>query len=260
MGRSDSGSDACPANMPCRDDEQPEHAVTVSPYALDKYEVTVGRFRKFLDAYETGWRPAAGQGAHPHAAGTGWNALWSMPVTRTAFESVISCFGDEHAWTPTAGASESVPINCVNWWQAQAFCIWDGGRLPTEAEWEYAAAGGAQDQLYPCGNDVPTCQSDGTCPSHVHAAGNLNGIGPFGHLNLGTGRLEWVFDWWSATWYSDPAASGTDVVNLVEGSGRVVRGGFLIADTSITARAAYRILYGPEWNNAEFGLRCARNP
>jgi formylglycine-generating enzyme required for sulfatase activity len=62
--------------------------------------------------------------------------------------------GNYTTWTPTPSAHESLPINCVNWYQAYAFCIWDGGFLPSRAEWEYAASGGMQQLAYPWGSTV----------------------------------------------------------------------------------------------------------
>ena len=58
-------------------------------------------------------------------------------------------------WTNTASTQENLPINCVNWWESYAFCIWDGGFLPSESEWEYAAAGGSQQREYPWGSAAP---------------------------------------------------------------------------------------------------------
>jgi formylglycine-generating enzyme required for sulfatase activity len=54
-----------------------------------------------------------------------------------------------------AGANEALPINCVHWYDAFQFCAWDGGWLPTEAEWEMAAAGGAENRRYPWGGALP---------------------------------------------------------------------------------------------------------
>src|SRR5580704_6839465 len=55
----------------------------------------------------------------------------------------------EETWTETAGSSENLPITEAHWYAAYAFCIWDGGFLPSEAEWNYAAAGGSDQRAYP---------------------------------------------------------------------------------------------------------------
>ena len=73
--------------------------------------------------YETGWQSSDDSNIDPTDA----NLLCAATAT----------------WTHTAGAQENLPIDCVNWYEAYAFCIWDGGFLPSEAEWEYAAAGGS---------------------------------------------------------------------------------------------------------------------
>src|SRR5580704_11098021 len=154
---------------------------TVSSFRLDKYDVTVGRFRQFVNAVlppdgGAGWMPEVGSGKHTHLNGgkglvntgfsggyePGWVAnnnsaspfesnLITNPVTSgvtPTSSNLGSCtaggdlpgYFNYSTWTEAAGTQENLPINCVNWYEAYAFCIWDGGGfLPSEAEWEYAA-------------------------------------------------------------------------------------------------------------------------
>lgn len=135
--------------------EVPEHDATLSAFALDKYEVTVARFRQFVLVYDqwhaTDGHPSNGEGSNPNASSTGWDSPWNtpdssdLPVDASTLESNLNCSSGN--WTRNAGANEPNPINCVNWYETWAFCIWDGGRLPTEAEWEFVAAGGARNRL-----------------------------------------------------------------------------------------------------------------
>ncbi len=130
---------------------------TVSGFRLDKYLVTVGRFRQFVAAWKGGYVPGQGAGKHIHLNGgmglgnsaspgtyeTGWDALdWNNATDVDPTDVNLTCDPTYATWTPSVGSYENLPINCANWWESYAFCIWDGGFLPSEAEWEYVAAGG----------------------------------------------------------------------------------------------------------------------
>lgn len=194
----------------------------VSGFALDVYEVTVARFRRFMAAVIAGWRPPAGSGLHRHlragagvedvqAPGTyerGWDPAWNVDL-----------FDEQSEWDryyvtssteiSDPERSEDRPVGGVSWAQAYAFCIWDGGFLPTEAEWNFAAAGGDQQRIYPWSDPSslypPTtinCElarsSDLGCPpgSDIVPVGALTSGGSrWGPLDLAGNRAEWTLDW-----------------------------------------------------------------
>lgn len=130
------------------------HPATISEFRLDKYEIIVGRFRQFVKAIVAGWRPPAGSGKHTHLSGgqglitieggheTGWDASWNSLFPTTADEWTSKLVVAQGTWTGSPGANENKPISNQSWYDAYAFCIWDGGFLPSESEWNYAAAGG----------------------------------------------------------------------------------------------------------------------
>jgi sulfatase modifying factor 1 len=124
---------------------------TVSPFTLDKYEVTVGRMRAFVDAGGVTKLapPATGAGAHPKIPGSGWNPVWNvfLPADVAALRTTL--VRSVPTWTDQPGANEHLPINNVSWFVASAFCAWDGGRLPTYAEMNFASAGGSEQRVYP---------------------------------------------------------------------------------------------------------------
>jgi formylglycine-generating enzyme required for sulfatase activity len=125
---------------------------TVSAFRLDLYEVTVARFRAYLAATPAtiASPPAAGAGAHPKIANSGWNSAWDTYLFADATSLKASlATGANATFTPTPGANEQKPINWVRYLDAFAFCAWDGGRLPTLAELSFAQTGGGEQRIYP---------------------------------------------------------------------------------------------------------------
>jgi formylglycine-generating enzyme required for sulfatase activity len=251
---------------------------TVSPYALDVYEVTVGRFRAFVNAgYGTQGRPpAAGSGGHPQLSGSGWDAGWNtnLAATTTDLVSAVNCptYG---TWTPGAGASDTRAMNCVTWFEAMAFCIWDGGYLPTDAEWNYAASGGVDQRAYPwsvspasstaidctyanylINNPIGAHCMNGT-PDGVNRVGSESpkGDGRWNQADLAGNVWEWTLDWYTDS-YPNPC---NDCANMTDGTYRVIRGGSFDSDASFL-RAADRDQDPPANRDGYLGFRCARTP
>jgi len=114
-----------------------DYPATVSDFYLDKYEVTVRRFRMFVNAGMGTQKspPADGAGAHPRIAGSGWSSAWNanLAADADALKTAQKCFAAYQSWTDAPGSNESKPVNCLNWYTAFAFCAWDGGRLPGAA-------------------------------------------------------------------------------------------------------------------------------
>jgi formylglycine-generating enzyme len=251
------------------------YPATVSAFVLDKYEVTVGRFRQFVDASQgtQAKPPMSGAGAHAKIAGSGWDSSWngSLVANQAALVASVKCDATYQTWTDTAGANEALPINCITWYEAMAFCIWDGGYLPTEAEWNYAAAGGNEQRAYPWSSpasstaiDCSYANYDVNVPSGTYCvngtAGGVNrvgsespkGDGKWGQADLSGNVWEWTFDWYQSP-YVNPC---NDCTNLTPTSNRVFHGGSF-GDGSIVLREANRSPAPPTHRGGYDGARCA---
>jgi len=187
-----------------------------------------------------------------------------LPATQADLMATLRCWNSA-TWTDAADANEVYAINCVSWYEAQAFCTWDGGRLPTEAEWEYAAAGGTENRLYPWGSAAP----DATLANYegsdytpfLAVRSKPLGAGRWGQQDLAGGMWEWAFDWYDESWYSNASATEQDPCNVTAASDRVVRGGSW-ANHGDALRAACRINVVPDhdFSHSYVGFRCARTP
>jgi formylglycine-generating enzyme required for sulfatase activity len=270
---------------------------TVSGFRLDRYLVTVGRFRQFVNAIDGGWLPPAGSGKHTHLnGGLGLVNVGTSPDVGTVYETgwVTSdnsrielgwTEGAGQTWTPSPGAKEALPINSVTWYEAYAFCIWDGGFLPSESEWEYAAAGGSQQREYPWGSTDPGTGNQyaiygcnypsgspgydgsaivGICdsnePDTIPDSRNIApvglatlGAGYWGQLDMAGDVPEWSLDLMAT--YVNPCI---DCANMSLGTSRVTRGGAYYS-TPDFLHSANRVGDGsPNWDVQ--GFRCARTP
>jgi formylglycine-generating enzyme required for sulfatase activity len=208
-------------------DEEPVHTVTLDAFWLDQTEVTNAQYRRCVEA--------------------GACTATSCPDDAT--------FNDDLQ-----------PVVCVSWNQASDYCAWAGGRLPTEAEWEYAARG-SQGTIYPWGDDF---QPDRANYCDVHCSfswADLEAddgytttapVGAFpsgaswcGALDMAGNVWEWVQDWY-ATYTTDPQINPV----VTEGArGRILRGGSWDLDPALL-RTTIRNWGGPAASSDVSGFRC----
>jgi formylglycine-generating enzyme len=266
---------------------------TVSAFRLDKYEVTVGRFRQFVDAVDNGWLPPQGSGKHTQLnAGKGLNitsggyeqgwqttdngqlpnqlAVWTSNSGFSTPEGLL-CDATYETWTQSPAGNENLPINCESWFEAYAFCIWDGGFLPSAAEWNFAAAGGGGStgqRVYawsvPSTNTAIDCMHANYDPSAACVAGGANAVGSespagngaFGQADLTGNVWEWNLDAWAD--YVTPCVDCA-FVTLGAVPLRFLRGGARDANAAgVLVSATFG--WDPGLSESTFGVRCARAP
>jgi formylglycine-generating enzyme len=272
-------------------DTNPVYPATVSGFRLDAYEATLGRFRKFVAATANGWRPTAGSGKHAYLNGgaglanvgggdagasePGWLPSWNASLesdTGSWSSAFTGCPGA--TLTNNAGTSEHLPINCVTWYEAYAFCIWDGGFLPSEAEWNFAATGGSDQRVYPwsppsttadagssltaidCAHANYSPMGDAACVGGPDDVGSESpvGDGRFGQSDLAGNVWEWTLD--SDAPYVTPCVDCSNVAPL---GSPVTRGGsFGVSGPAVIS--SYRSPSLPDVRDNSVGVRCARSP
>jgi len=208
----------------------------------------------------------------------------ATPFELMATEVTVDMYGKFAASRQTAMPAQppwnrngTLPLVNVTWAEAKSFCGWAGGRLPSEAEWEYAARGGRPDEVYPWADGPPLIEgrpaanvadestkrdhpewsifagySDGYPMTAPAASFPANGYG----LHDMSGNVwEWVADWYQSDYYQQGAAR--DPTGPEGGVARVVRGGSW-ADYSRGLRLSSRSLAQPGARGLDVGFRCAR--
>jgi formylglycine-generating enzyme required for sulfatase activity len=183
----------------------PKRPATVSPFRLDLFEVTVGRFRAFVQEYDT-FRPKPGEGGHPKHPESGWDSSWetlwayapsSQELKRNMQCALELCDPTYVTWTDEPGANEYLPIVGITRHEAFAFCLWDGGRLPSEIEWNFARVGGEEQRPFPWGaeEEAERAVLVGTKDGWKQPVGSRPaGKGRWGHHDLMGSRFEFLMD------------------------------------------------------------------
>ncbi|MCX4744040.1 formylglycine-generating enzyme family protein [Kitasatospora sp. NBC_01287] len=272
------------------DGEGPVRRVRLDPFLIDTRAVSNEQFAAFVA--DTGYRTEAER--------LGWSYVFAgfLPAAlrRTAARVERTpwwCAVAGAAWDRPEGGGSDVadrgdhPVVHISWHDADAYARWAGKRLPTEAEWEYAARGGLEQARYPWGDELDpggTYRCNiwrGTFPSRNTAADGYRGTAPvdafepngYGLYNTAGNVWEWCADWWTTDHpvarplsnISSPSSPGTpsslsNPSGPAGGTAKVIRGGSHLCHRSYCNRyrVAARSANTPDSSSGHAGFRCAR--
>lgn len=235
------------------EDSTPDRDVTLDGFAIERTEVTYEQYVAFLNYLLTTGRD--------HTNGCGTTIPQRCTDTRNIEDPNSNITFDSANYDVALVSQLELPVVNVTWFGADAYCRAIGRRLPTEAEWERAARG-PSGFLYPWGNEWnpdnaktsrSTDTTQGALGVEVYA---LNGASGFGVTNMSGNVAEWVFDWYSPTYYQPTNDNAVNPQGPLSGVDRVVRGGSW-ADHPFFARAVHRQHFPPQNDYATVGFRCA---
>ncbi len=219
-------------------DEIPEHQVYVDAFEIDRYEVSAAQFAEFLNDVNN--------------------------VKGYYLDNMYGVLFYDGRFHPRPGL-ETLPINNVNWYGAQAYCQWKGKRLPSEAEWEKAARG-TDRRMYPWGSERPNekqARFNQTWTEELKHHVMLpvdslpEGRSPFGAHHMAGNVKEWVDDWYDREYYGDPSTN-TNPTGPIGGEFKVVRGGSW-RDLAGYIYSSFRNNSYPETRLDDYGFRCAKS-
>ncbi len=225
----------------CESNEKPWQVVTLSSFNIGKYEVTQAQFAAFIEA--TGYRTDAEK--------EGWSSVWTGKNNGVSWRNNSSGNGTQPI---------THPVIHVSWNDAIAFCNWlseitgKSYRLPTEAEWEYAARGGNYSHNYKFSgsnsqNNVAWYRDNSGLTTNPVGQKQANELGLY---DMSGNVWEWCSDWYVENYYSDNPSSNPG--GPLSGSERVLRGGGWYTDATY-CRVAYRFSNPPDYRNFNFGFR-----
>jgi formylglycine-generating enzyme required for sulfatase activity len=257
------------------DGEGPVREVSLDPFYVDRHQVTNAEFLAFVRAtgYET------------EAESFGWSFVFEPTLAEADREYVLDSVAETPWWVAVRGADWrhpegptstlegrwSHPVTHVGWTDAVAYCEWAGKRLPTEAEWEYAARGGLEGAKYPWGDVLrPGGEHraniwQGSFPEHNTAADGYETTAPvdafrqndYGLYNVAGNVWEWCGDWFDPGYHATEAYDPVNPTGPPTGDERVKRGGSFLCHRSWCNRyrVAARSSNTPDSSAANVGFR-----
>jgi formylglycine-generating enzyme required for sulfatase activity len=238
--------------------ERPAHFVTLGPFRIDEHEVTNGQFAEFVS--KTGYVTTAER--------RGRSMVFDMKAEKWKQASGAD-------WRHPGGPDTSIdgrdnfPVVHVSWYDARAYAQWSGKRLPTEAEWEYAARGGLRDADYPWGRDElidGKYQANSWQRDKPPGADGFAGLAPvksfppnrYGLYDMAGNVWEWCNDWHADDYYS--AGPEENPPGPEKGEKKVIRGGSWLCpeDYFVGYTVFARAARDPEETTQHIGFRCVK--
>lgn len=260
------------------DGEGPVREVFLDAFSIDRYPVTNERFGEFVCA--TGYRTDAER--------FGWSFVFWLHIPKRRFDELVEdtvaaaqwwCKVRGARWDAPEGPGSTIrgreqhPVVHISWSDATAFAAWSGQRLPTEAEWEYAARGGLVQKLYPWGDKLRPAGKhmcniwQGEFPDHDTGDDGYTGTCPvdafppngFGLYSVTGNTWEWCADWFDANFHR--TADPHNPKGPAEGTARVMKGGSFLCHKSYCNRyrVAARTSNTPDSSTSNIGFRCAHS-
>ena len=256
------------------DGEGPVRSVRVNPFYIDRYAITNQQFDQFARA--TGYKTDAER--------FGWSFVFHMFVGAKARRAASQAAAEAPWWWVINGAywrrpegpgsnlkrRWNHPATHISWNDATAYCQWAGKRLPTEAEWEYAARGGLAQKRYAWGDELTPggehqCNIwQGAFPDDNSADDGYKGTAPvsaykpngYGLYNVAGNVWEWTSDWFSPTFHLNGARDNPQ--GPPSGASKTIRGGSYLCHDSYCNRyrVAARTSNTPDSSTGNLGFRC----